>query len=44
MFSSDFESNNGHMFYVDTSVVGMLYQKLRVYYVQLLVNEKRKPV
>jgi hypothetical protein len=30
MFSWDFESINGHMFYVDTSVVGMLYQKLRI--------------
>jgi hypothetical protein len=44
MFSWDFESNNVHIFDVDTSIVGMLYQKLRVCYVQLLSSEEIKPV
>jgi hypothetical protein len=44
MFNWDFESNNGHMFDMDTLVVGMLYQKQRVSYVWLLFNEEIKPV
>jgi hypothetical protein len=32
------------MFDVDTSVVGMLYKKLRVSYVRLLFNEEVKLV
>jgi hypothetical protein len=44
MFSWDFESSNGHIFDVDTSVVGMLFQKLKVCYEQLLFKEEIKTI
>jgi hypothetical protein len=44
MFNWDFESSNGHIFNVNTSVVSMLYQKLMDCYVQLLFKEEIKPI
>jgi hypothetical protein len=41
MFGWDFESSNGHIFDVDISIVGMLYQDC---YIRLLFKEEIKPV